>query len=89
MSASRQVYFPNQWPKVRQTLNPDRRLHEHIMRALNKIKKPSSAQEIAELLNRDLGPGDLPFQEKEVSAWLKDAGNKVLNLYWLESRPRR
>jgi hypothetical protein len=65
------------------------RLDEHMRRALNKIKKPSSAEEIAELLNRDLGPGDRPFQVKEISAWLKGASDTVLNLYWLESRPRR
>jgi hypothetical protein len=41
---------------------------EHILRALNKIKKPSTAEEITELLNRDLGPGDLPFQTKEVAS---------------------
>ena len=89
MSASRHIHFPDQWPQVRQTANPNRRLDEYIVRALNKIKKPSSAEEITELLNRDLGPGDRPFQAREVSAWLKDAGDKVLNLYWLESRPRR
>ena len=59
------------------------------MRALNKIKKPNSDEEIAELLNRDLGPGDQPFQAREISARLKDASEKTLSLYWLESRPRR
>jgi hypothetical protein len=87
MSASRQ--FSTQWPQVRHVSNSDRRLDEHMFRALNKVKKPSSAEEITELLNRDLGPGDRPFQTREISAWLKDAGNRVLNLYWLESRPRR
>ncbi len=53
------------------------------------IKKPSTPEEITELLNRDLGPGDRPFQAREVTAWLRNAGDTVLNLYWLESRPRR
>jgi hypothetical protein len=69
--------------------NPNDRLDECIRRALNKIKKPSTAEEITELLNRDLGPGDRPFQTREVTAWLRDAGDTVLHLYWLGSRPRR
>jgi hypothetical protein len=36
-------------------------LDEHIWRALNKIRKPSTAEEITDVLNRDLGPGDPPF----------------------------
>jgi hypothetical protein len=64
-------------------------LDEHVLRALNKIKKPSTAEEITELLNRDLGPGDRPFQTKEVASWLRNAENKVVNLFWLETRPRR
>jgi hypothetical protein len=67
----------------------NRRLVEHVRRALNKIKKPSTAEEITELLNRDLGPGDRPFQAREVASWLRNADDTVLNLYWLESRPRR
>ena len=74
---------------MRELPNANRRLDEHIRRALNKIKKPSTAEEIAELLNRDLGPGDPPFQTREVAAWLRNADNTVLQLYWLESRPRR
>ena len=89
MATSRQIHFPDEWPEVRQTANPNRRLDEHIMRVLNKIKKPSSTEEITDLLNRDLGPGDRPFQAKEVSAWLRNAGDAVLSLYWLASRPRR
>jgi hypothetical protein len=69
--------------------NPNRRLDEHVWRALNKIKKPNTAEEITELLNRDLGPEDRPFQAKEVAAWLRNAGDAVLNLYWLEDRPRK
>jgi hypothetical protein len=74
---------------MRQAPNANRRLDEHILRALNKIKKPSTAGEITELLNRDLGPGDRSFQTKEVATWLRTAGDKVLSLYWLENRPRR
>jgi hypothetical protein len=69
--------------------NANDRLAECMRRALNRIKKPSTAEEITELLNRDLGPGDRPFQTKEVTAWLRDAGDTVLHLYWLGSRPRR
>lgn len=69
--------------------SPSRRLEENIIRALNKIKRPSTVEEIAELVNRELGPGDHPFQTKEVDAWLRNAGDMVLNLYWLETRPRK
>ncbi|MGB8114779.1 MAG: hypothetical protein WCF22_13450 [Candidatus Sulfotelmatobacter sp.] len=74
---------------MRQSPHTNSRLDEHIRRALNKIKKPSSAEEITELLNRDLGPGDRPFQVKDVAAWLRNVGDSVVHLYWLESRPRR
>ena len=74
---------------MRELPNANRRLDEYIRRALNKIKKPSTADEITELLNRDLGPGDRPFQAREVSAWLRNADDTVLHLYWLASRPRR
>jgi hypothetical protein len=67
----------------------DRRLDDQIFRALNRIKKASTAEEITELLNRDLGPGDRPFHAREIEAWLRNAGDKVLTLYWLEARPRR
>jgi hypothetical protein len=69
--------------------NANLRLDERMRRALNSIKKPSTAEEITELLNRDLDPGDRPFQTKEVAAWLRDAGDTVLHLYWLGNRPRR
>ena len=41
---------------MRQVPNVGRRLDEHILQALNKIRKPSTAGEITELLNRDLEP---------------------------------
>jgi predicted Zn-ribbon and HTH transcriptional regulator len=66
-----------------------RRLDEHITRALNKIRKPSTAEEITELLNRDLEPDDRPFQIKEVAEWLGNTGDAVLTLYWSRTRPRR
>lgn len=66
-----------------------RRLDEHISRALNKIRKPSTAEEITELLNRELDPGDRVFQTKEVAAWLRSAENTALTLYWSRARPRR
>lgn len=74
---------------MRKAPNANHRLDEHILRALNKIKKPGTDEEITELLNRDLGPGDQPFQVGEVAAWLRNAEEKVLCLYWLGNRPRR
>jgi len=74
---------------MRKTPNSSRRLDEHISRALNKIKKPSTAEEITELLNRDLEPEDRPFQTKEVAEWLRNTGDTALTLYWSRARPRR
>jgi hypothetical protein len=74
---------------MRQVPSADRYLDEHVLRALNKIKKPSTTEEITELVNRDLGPGERPFQVEEVSTWLRNAAHRILNLYWLGSRPRR
>jgi hypothetical protein len=71
-----------------QTSNANR-LEEHIRLALNKIRKPSTAEEITEVLNRDLGPGERPFQTKDVANWLANAEDKVLSLFWLATRPRR
>jgi hypothetical protein len=53
------------------------RLDAHIWRALNRIRKPSTAEEVTELLNRDLGPGDPPFQVREVSTWLRNAPERI------------
>ncbi len=66
--------------------NSNNRLGGHILRALNKIKKPGTAQELTELLNRNLGPGDQPFQVREVAAWLRSAEENVLSLYWPGNR---
>ena len=89
MSSSGQVHFQIREPEMRQVPNANRRLDEHVLRALNKIKKPSTAEEITELLNRDLDPGDRPFQSREIESWLRNATDKVMGLYWLETRPRR
>jgi hypothetical protein len=70
-------------------ISNSRRLDDHISRALNKIRKPSTAEEITELLNRDLEPEDRPFQPKEVAEWLRNAENTALTLYWSRTRPRR
>jgi hypothetical protein len=89
MSISQQLHPQIRGPQMRQVPNANRRLDENVLRALNRIKKPGTAEEITELLNRDLGPGDRPFQEREVAAWLRNSGEQVLRLYWLENRPRR
>ncbi len=89
MSSSGQVQPQIREPEMRQVPNANRRLDDHVLRALNKIRKPSTAEEITELLNRDLGPGDRPFQTREIATWLRNANDKVLRLYWLETRPRR
>jgi len=73
---------------MRKNLN-SRRLDEHITRALNKIRKPSTAEEITELLNRDLELEDRPFQTKEVADWLRNTEDKTMTLYWPRTRPRR
>jgi hypothetical protein len=74
---------------MKEILNSGRLLSEHILRALNKVRKPSTAGEIAELLNRDLGLGDGPFQAKDVAEWLRNTENTALTLYWSRARPRK
>jgi hypothetical protein len=88
MSTS-QIHPQTRETYMRQVPNAGRRLDEHILRALNKIRKPSTAEEITELLNRDLEPGERPFRSKEVALWLRNAEDSVLSLYWLRTRPRR
>jgi hypothetical protein len=89
MSTLQQVRLQAREPQMRQAPNANHRLDEHILQALNRIKKPSTAEELTALLNRDLGPGDQPFQVREVATWLRNAEENVLSLYWLGSRPRR
>jgi len=69
--------------------NSSRRLSEHILRALNKIKRPSTAGEITELLNGDLDREDGPFQAKDVAEWLRNTEDMALTLYWSRVRPRK
>ena len=71
------------------TIPNSRRLDGHISRALNQIKKPSTAEEITELLNRDLELEDRPFETKEVAERLRDTEGISLTLYWSRTRPRR
>ena len=84
-----QIHPQTRETHTRQAPNADRRLDEHLLRALNKIRKPSTAEEITELLNRDLEPGDRPFLAREVEAWLRSAQDTTLSLYWLKRRPRK
>jgi predicted Zn-ribbon and HTH transcriptional regulator len=74
---------------MRKIPNSSRRVDEHISRALNKIRKPSTAEEITELLNRDLEPEDRPFRAKEVAERLRNTEYTALTLYWSRTRPRR
>ena len=67
----------------------DEKLDELIVRALNKIRKPSTAEEITELVNRELGPRDQFLDAKEVETWLRSTRGRAVPLYWLAARPRR
>jgi hypothetical protein len=89
MSSTHPTQLQNRDSDFRHTPKTDRHLEEHVRRALNKIRKPSTAEEIAELLNRDLGAGELPFKPQEIADWLRASHEDVLNLYWMGSRPRR
>lgn len=66
----------------------DEKLDDLIVRALNKIRRPSTAEEITDLLNRELGPRDQFFDAMEVESWLRSARDKAVRLYWLATRPR-
>jgi hypothetical protein len=66
-----------------------RPLSDHVLRALNPIRKPSTAAEITELLDRDLELEDRPFQLKDIAEWLRETNDRVLTLYWLRARPRK
>jgi hypothetical protein len=74
---------------MKKTPSSNHRLGEHISRALNKIKKPSTAGEVTELLNRDLEQGDRAFQETDVAEWLRNREDTALTLYWSKARPRK
>jgi len=68
---------------------PPRNLYEHVLRVLNAITRPSTAEEIADKLNRQLGKGEKPFSVREVTQQLRNLGDSALTFYWLKSRPRR
>jgi len=74
---------------MKKTPHSSRHLNEHILRALNQIRKPSIAGEITELLNRDLDREDSPFQAKDVAEWLRKTDDMALTLYWSRTRPRK
>jgi hypothetical protein len=52
MSSSQQIHLHSPGRELRQVPNANRRLDDHLLRALNRIRKPSTAEEITELLNR-------------------------------------
>jgi hypothetical protein len=66
-----------------------RHLTLRILRALNRIRKPSTAEEITELMNRELHSDDRLFRSKEVAELRAESEDTTLRLYWLKSRPRR
>jgi len=74
---------------MNQSRDADERLDQLVIRALNRIKKPATAEEITELLNRELGPGDRPLDAKDVETRLRNARPRAVPLYWLATRPRR
>jgi len=76
-------------PTMKKIAKSSRRLSDHISRALNKIRKPSTAGEITELVNRDLELEDRPFQAKDVAEWLRNTEDTALTLYWSRARPRK
>ena len=72
-----------------QKLTSDRHIESHLAKALNKIRKPSTVEEVTDLLNKDLGPGDQFFGVEEVAESLRNASGTTLTLYWSKGRPRR
>ena len=56
------------------------------------IPMPENGKAVIYVVSEDPHEGrrrERPFQVREVRTWLRNAGDGVLNLYWLESRPRR
>jgi hypothetical protein len=51
-------------------------LQNIFSRAWNKIRKPTTAGEITELLKGDLDQGGPPFQGKDAADWLQNANNR-------------
>ena len=89
MISTQQIQFHTRALTARPVSSASRQLDDRALRALNAIRKPSTADEIAEFLNRNLDPNERPFEEREVATWLRNAGDKVARLYWLKTRPRR
>jgi hypothetical protein len=82
-------FFETVEPAMKKIPDSSRPLSDHVLRALNPIRKPSTAGEITELLNRDLELEDRPFQLKDVAEWLRETDDTVLTLYWFRARPRK
>src|ERR1017187_1019649 len=82
-------FFGTLEPAMKKIPNSTRRLSEHILRALNKIRKPSTAEEITDLLNCELDLEERPFQANEVAEWLRSTESAALTLYWSRARPRK
>jgi hypothetical protein len=76
-------------PATKKIPDSSRHLPEQILRAFNQIRKPSTAGEITELLNRDLDREDSPFQVKDVAEWLQKTDDMALTPYWSTTRPRK
>jgi hypothetical protein len=76
-------------PAMKRIPDSRRRLSDHVLRALNQIRKPSTAAEITELLNRALDFEDRPLSIEDVVEWLRETDDTVLTLYWLRARPRK
>jgi hypothetical protein len=68
---------------------PPRNLYEDVLRVLNAIPRPSTAEEIAERLNSQLRMGEKSFSVREVAQQLRNMGDSALTLHWLKSRLRR
>jgi hypothetical protein len=74
---------------MRRTPTSKGSLDGRMMRALNKIKRPSTAEEITDLVNGELDSGDRAFPTKQIEEWLRNAQDTALTLYWIRTRPRR
>jgi hypothetical protein len=75
---SQREYFGNKLRRLLRALksgmDPALKLSRHltlrILRALSRIRKPRTVEEITELLNRELDSDDRPFRSKEVAELL-------------------
>lgn len=53
------------------------------------FRKPSTAGEITELVNRDLDLEDRPFLAEDVEEWLRSTDDTAVALYRSRARPRK